>query len=218
MQKKFKKAVLKIFMTIIVVSQMSLIYTFAADVELPSNVQLVGNADGIVLIPGEGNFLESHSMLPGDSISRQLVLKNDYSSEYEIYVRAERVDNNEEYDLLNMLQLTIDYDGEKIYEGPASGEKTNDSMTENISLGILKRGEEKILNARVLLPGELVGNEYKNKTAQVNWIFTAVRKEKVEPPITNPELPQTGEDFGSFAVQGILAVGIILIGIKLIKK
>ena len=232
MQKKFRKAILKIFIISIVLSQISLVYAFAENIKLPSNVELVGNAEGMILIPGEERFLESLNMLPGDSVTRQLVIKNTYSSEYEIYLRAERVNTADEFDLLSKLQLSIVYDSEQIYEGPASGEKAEGAMANNISLGTLKPGEEKFLNAKVVLPGELVGNDYKNKEAEVNWIFTAIRKDNLVPPIepeiplvepeviptVKPILPQTGEDFGSMAVQLTLAGIIILCGIKLIKK
>ena len=228
MQKKFRKAILKIFIISTVLSQISLVYAFAEDIKLPSNVELVGNAEGMVLIPGEERFLESLNMLPGDSVSRQLVIKNKYSSEYEIYIRAERVSTTDEFDLLSKLQLNVDYDGRTIYEGPASGEKVEGAMANNISLGTLKPGEERVLNAKVVLPGELVGNDYKNREAEVNWIFTAVRKDNVVPPIEpeepeisppiTPILPQTGYDFGSITVQLTLAGIIILAGRKLIKN
>ena len=240
MQKKFKKAILKIFIISIVLSQISLVYAFAENIKLPSNVELIGTAEGMVLIPGEERFLESLNMLPGDSVSRQLVIKNKYSSEYEIYVRAERVSTADEFDLLSKLQLNVDYDGRTIYEGSANGEKVEGAMTSNISLGTLKPGEEKILNAKVVLPGELVGNDYKNKEAEVNWIFTAIRKENVVPPVEpeippvepeepakedldikpsiKPTLPQTGQDFGSMAVQLTLAGIIIVGGSRLLKK
>ena len=215
MQKKLAKTILKIFIVVIALSQISLVYAFAEDIELPSNVELVGNAEGIVMIPGDENFLESLNMLPGDSVSRQLLLKNEYSYEYDIYVRAERMSAVDDYDLLNKLQLVAEYDGDIIYQGPATGENNEVPMTENISLGILKPGEEKVLNAEAVLPGEEVGNEYKNRQAAVKWIFTAVRKEV--PPV-KPELPETGQPIAMYLVEIGLGALMILAGLKLRKQ
>ncbi|QPJ84758.1 LPXTG cell wall anchor domain-containing protein [Sarcina sp. JB2] len=141
----------------------------------PPNVQLLGNADGLVHISNtEDMFLYRYNMLPGDSVERTLEIKNQYEDSYELFLRAERVSEKEEYDLLDKLDLKITFDDKVIYVGPTSGEY---KITDNISLGTFKPGEEATLFAKVELDGPSTGNEYKNKFAQVNWIFTAVRKD-----------------------------------------
>ena len=141
----------------------------------PPNVQLLGNADGLVHISNtEDMFLYRYNMLPGDSVERTLEIKNQYEDSYELFLRAERVSEKEEYDLLDKLDLKITFDDKVIYVGPTSGEY---KLTDNISLGTFKTGEEATLFAKVELDGTSTGNEYKNKFAQVNWIFTAVRKD-----------------------------------------
>ena len=67
----------------------------------PPNVQLLGNADGLVHISNtEDMFLYRYNMLPGDSVERTLEIKNQYEDSYELFLRAERVSEKEEYDLL----------------------------------------------------------------------------------------------------------------------
>ena len=143
----------------------------------PPNVQLLGDANGLVHIPEDDLFLHYPNMLPGDSIKRTLEIKNDYEYPYELFLRAERVSPEEEYDLLNKLELTIKYKDTVIYAGPTSGEY---ELTDDISLGIFDPGQEETLVAEVLLDGPSTGNEYKNKYAEVDWIFTAIRIEDVE--------------------------------------
>ncbi len=228
MQRKLVKTILKIFIVVIALSQISLINAFAEDITLPSNVELIGNTEGIVMISNDGNFLESLNMLPGDSVSRQLLLKNEYSYEYDIYVRAEKGITTDDYDLLDKLQLVAEYDGKVIYEGPATGEDDKVNMSENISLGTLKPGEEKVLDAKAVLPGEEIGNEYKNKETSVKWIFTAIRKDgvPVEPELPetedpelpetgDPQLPQTGDPITIYLVEVIVGTLMILAGFKL---
>ena len=161
-------------------------YAFAAT-STPDNVRLEGNSEGIVFIPGNEPFLLKEGMVPGDEVSRQMVINNEYNVEYEIFMRAERVSKKEEYDLLNKLELTIYYKDKVIYNGPASGE---DGLVKNISLGKFKPGEEADLYAEVKLDGPSIGNEYKNKYAQVDWIFTAVNEGKETNPV-NPSKPST---------------------------
>lgn len=138
----------------------------------PPNVELEGNANGIVYIPGDEPFLEFKGMVPGDKIKRRLVLSNKFTDAYEIFIRAERISEKEEYDLLEKLKMKIDYDNSTLHKGDATGQQ---SIVTNVSLGKINPGESKELVAEVELDGKSTGNEYKNKSGEVKWIFTAVR-------------------------------------------
>lgn len=165
-------------------------------VKSPPNVQLIGEAEGLVHIPNDDIFLFSENMLPGDSIIRTLEIKNNYSENYELFMRAERVSPREEFDLLEVLTLKIIYKNKVIYDGPLEG---RDGLSKNISLGTFKPGDEEFLLAEVNLDGPSIGNEYKNKFAQVDWIFTATRDTEGG---GGEELPHTGD-------KGILGYGIL---------
>lgn len=138
----------------------------------PPNVELQGNADGIVFISGDEPFLEFKGMVPGDKIKRRLVLSNKFTDSYEIFIRAERISEKEEYDLLEKLKMKIEYNNSTLHEGNATGAA---SIKGNVSLGKINPGENKELVAEVELDGQSTGNEYKNKSGEVKWIFTAVR-------------------------------------------
>lgn len=153
-----------------------------ADTLFPPNVELLGDASGLVHIPSDDLFLYYPDMIPGDSIKQTLEIKNKYEHPYKLFMRAKRVSPVEEYDLLEKLDLKIIYKGETIYEGPTSGE---DKLVGDISLGTFEPGDEEEFIAEVKLDGPSTGNEYKNKYAQVDWIFTAVRDEDA-PTNTTP--------------------------------
>lgn len=145
----------------------------------PPNVELQGNADGIVFIPGNEPFLEFKGMVPGDKIKRSMVLSNKFTDSYEIFIRAERINEKEEYDLLEKLKMKIEYANSTLHEGDATG---YESIKENVSLGKVNPGESKELVAEVELDGPSTGNEYKNKSGEVKWIFTAVRTPSEDEP------------------------------------
>ena len=83
------------------------------------------------------------------------------------------VSKKESYDLLEKIELKVIYDGNCIYDGFVSGQN---GLENNIYLGEVKPGESKKLEAFAEFPGKEAGNEYKNKKAQVDWIFTAVKE------------------------------------------
>lgn len=191
---------------------------------VPPNVILQGETEGIVFIDDDKPFLESYGMLPGDSISRGIVIKNNWNTPFKVYMRAERVTPKEEYDLLNKLYLEIKNGENLIYEGSVSG---NNYLISDIYLGTYKPGEESNLYAKVYLDGESIGNEYKNKSAQVNWIFTATSYEdenqlipQIKPNVkpSNPvKSPYTG-DSGIAIYIVLVVVTIFLLRGKLFKE
>lgn len=176
-----------------------------------SNVKLEGNANGIVYLPGDEPFLELNNMVPGDNIKRRLILSNEFTDSYEIFIRAERITAKEENDLLEKLKMKISYNNSLLHNGNATGWK---SIKENTSLGKIRPGETKELVAEVNLDGESTGNEYKGKSGEVNWIFTAVRIPS-DGDILPSNPPKTGDD----GVLGYLRVIILsLIAIRVINR
>lgn len=222
---------------LVAVSLLSIINTQVEAKDLtPPNVQLLGDANGLVHIPEKDLFLHYPNMLPGDSISRTLIIKNNYKYSYEIFLKAKRVSSKEEYDLLDKLDLKITYNDNIIYIGPISGEN---KLTQDISLGIFKPGQQATLVAQVTLDGPSTGNEYKNKYVQVDWVFTAIKSEESTNQLTNPptnsqidnsidtkpnqeevvKSPSTGDDgILLHVILGISSILILLITSKKNKK
>lgn len=191
----------------------------------PPNVELEGNANGIVYVPGNEPFLEFKGMVPGDKIKRRLVLSNKFTDSYEIFMRAERISEKEEYDLLEKLKMKIDHNYGTLHEGDATGEH---SINENISLGKINPGESKELVAEVELDGQSTGNEYKNKSGEVKWIFTAVRTTSEDDPTggessdnnqsnnnSSSKPPQTGD---KGIVGYLIVIASCFIGFKVINR
>lgn len=157
---------------------------------IPPNVELEGNADGIVFIDGDKPFLVKYDMMPGDVIQRKIVLNNKHEDSYKVYLKAKRITPEEKYDLLNKIDLELFYNGEEFYKGPISGE---DGLIHDVYLGTINPRESKVLDAKAEFDGKEIGNEYKNKYAEVEWIFTAIkvpdknRRGRFEEEIVNKE-------------------------------
>ena len=181
---------------------------------LNANVQLIGDANGIVFLDDVEYFLLAKNMMPGDKITGDILLENKYNSSYEIYIRAERITREEEFDLLSKINLVISEEGKLIYNGIVSGKN---GLENNIKICELQPGEKKNINAIAILDGNNTGNEYKNKFAEVKWIFTAINKEDNTGGLDkNNNLPQTGNEF--IFIKITLALISIISGIIIIKS
>ncbi|MCF0148278.1 MAG: LPXTG cell wall anchor domain-containing protein [Clostridium sp.] len=172
-------------------------------------VELIGAANGLVTIPDD-SFLSASNMVPGDFVDGKIILKNNYNVPYKIMLKSERtyIDSDSEYDLLSKLQLRINYEDNIIYEGSACEDK---KLAEEISLGIIYPGEEKILSASVELDGKTTGNEYKNKYDASKWVFTATSIIEDVKDVQDINLPNTGDE--GFYIRIFVGVGLLLIGI-----
>ena len=171
------KSMVKKFIAISLLSLSSFLYLEPTVIKADTttnNISIEGNATGLVTIPDQEWFLKKEKMLPGDSAVGTIKLENKYDFAYEIFLRAEDTENKSDYQLVNQLFLNISLDGSDIYSGALSGE---DKMSKDISLGTIKPGECKIIDASVILDGKATGNVLKNKYASIEWIFTAVRVE-----------------------------------------
>lgn len=156
--------------------------------------ELIIDNKGIVFSSKNKDFITLYQMVPGDNYSKILKIKNNGKHPQEIFIRAERVSENKDFDLLYNTNLDIEYNNKSIYKGKASGE---DGLAENISLGTVNPGEEYILNANIELDGDSIGNEYQDSEGKVKWIFTTMidnGSNNNDNNITNPDNNQNGNN------------------------
>lgn len=123
------------------------------------------------LVASSENFFENWpSLMPGDTKTGTLVLKNSGKKTVEIFFENELKDKNPILDKVN-LKITM---GDKvIYNGPISG------LIKKTSLGKLKIGESEELKYEVSLPAEL-GNEYTLQDIEATWIFSVEEIDKAK--------------------------------------
>lgn len=229
------KKALKIF--VILISLLLGISTNGMAKELPSyNITLDGDRIHFIYTKDNSDkFLQGKNMMPGDFVSGTLTIENHLKEPFNVFLRAERVEKKEKIDLAKVLNLVVNYNGNNVYNGSVSGE---DGLRKDINLGVVKPGERKTLEAKVILDGNATDNKYKNKKLDVNWVFTAIGTNDNSKIISNDNkntindstssnnilkngfnkikaiIPKTGYD-GMFGVGAILIIlGMILLAIK----
>lgn len=190
------------------------------------DIEVIGKDLGLVIEPSGEKFFDLQILNPGDIKKGSITVKNNYEHPFNLYMRAERIGEVDNVDLLNQLILQINYDGELMFEGPM-----NNFAKENIYLGKLEIGDVYKLDATVKLPGPETGNEFQGKKVDVKWIFTAQtervlgesdgpneevvdEQEVVDDGATYiPKMPKTGE-MVPYLLYGVgissLLIGIIL--------
>lgn len=183
------------------------------------------NAHEFVSLPSDDLFLNFKNVMPGDTITQKISIKNDNKDTVDIYLYALQVDkdgyiSDEQKEIADELVklMTIEITAKSsdgttkvIYDGPVFGEGDNYNMytiNNAISLGTFAKGDNVDLVATLKVPAEL-DNRYANAVAKIKWVFTATDED--EPPVP-PEPPVvTGENMKFIYILVAVLAGAVLV-------
>lgn len=178
-----------------------------------ADLELVGEAAGLVLIPPKGKLFELKNMEPGDSRTATLAIKNSHHTWYDLWMEAEETVTGGA-GLLEAMELSVACRGRELHRGPAGA-----LLSKKIWLGRFYPGEKGELEVTVHLPGPETGNAYQGKSAGIKWIFSACTGGGPPPARTAApqELPQTGGP-GAAPLYLLLGAPVLLAGLLMVRK
>ena len=159
-----------------------LVLTLATSAMAAPTVTYVGGAERYIDIPGGDLFSDFKDVMPGDSITQQIVVNNDVKNDVKIkvYLRSLGADEASKA-LLSQMKLTVvNKDGSVLFAAPAD---QTAQLTDWVGLGTIYSGGDITLDVKLDVPVTL-GNEFQEQTGTVTWEF------KVEE--FPPQLPHCG--------------------------
>lgn len=211
--KTFKKLLSFLFAAIMMLSLC--VPAFAAD----GNVSYVGGAEKFIFAPGSKNspsdlFDNFKGVMPGDSLSQQILVKNDASNNVKIklYMRSlgAQLDTDE---FLSQMTLSVKQNGTtNLFDAPAD---ETAQLTDWVYLGTIYSGGMITLDVTLDVPLSM-GNDFQDAIGYLDWEFK-VEELPVSP--TDPQAPKTGDEsqlilWVSLMTASAAAVAIILFGKK----
>lgn len=182
-------------------------YTIEA---VTTDLELIGDDTGLVLLPADGRLFDLGNMNPGDTRTAKITIKNGYKDMFRLWMQAQDA-SSDAPSLFEVMELTVFYDGVELYRGPV------DRFAESeLYLGLFDLGESGELLIKLYLPGPETGNEYQGRSARVKWVFRAQASESEEFPPEDPEKPPKDDPGDLPRTYGTAAAGILLGGLVLV--
>ena len=203
---------MKKFLTLVLT--LALVCSLSVTAFAAGTVTFDGNAQEFIFEPGSDHsptdlFSDFKGVMPGDSITQQVTIKNATSNEVKVnlYMRALGAQSGSEA-LLSQLGLKVAAaeDNTMAYMFDAAASETA-QLTDWVFLGVVYSGGEVVLDVTLEVPITL-GNEFQDAIGYLDWQFK-VEELPVEPG--DPKPPQTGDDSNMVLYASLMAVSVVVL-------
>lgn len=177
-----------------------------------------GNAEGFIFEPGSEHsptdlFEGLKNVMPGDVIKEEITIRNDSTRgvKIKLYMRSLGAQEGTDEFLSKLLLTVRQQDDSVLFQAPSD---QTAQLTDWVYLGTIYSGGEITLDVTLEVPLTL-GDDYQNKIGYIDWEFKVEEFPK-EP--SDPDIPQTGDDFQLVLYVGLMGISLLALILLLLAR
>ena len=202
------------FCTILMV--LTILLSLCTTAYAAGSVTYGADADKFIFSPGTEDsptslFENFQNVMPGDTLTEQILIKNDPSNKVKIKVYMRSLGAQENTDaFLSQMNLTVAQNGDSILFAAPANETAQ--LTDWVYLGTVYSGGEIPLDVTLEVPIEM-GDNYQNNIGYIDWEFK-IEELPVEP--SDPRPPHTGDTSNIVLYVGLMIFSLLALIILLL--
>ena len=195
-----KKHIVRFLCLILAVT---ILCSMAVSARADSTVTYEGDAKKFIFAP-ENLFSGFQNVMPGDTLTEQILIKNNASRKVKIkvYMRSLGAQKDTE-DFLSQMDLTVKQKDDSILFAAPADETAQ--LTDWVYLGTVYSGGEIPLDVTLEVPITM-GNDYQNEIGYIDWELK-VEELPIEP--SDPKPPKTGDTSNIFLYSGLMVFSLV---------